>query len=204
MCEAGSAFKNARKGQLQRHVLLIAHSHISQAHFMPRAERESFVEFRMEDATWRGPCTGLKTQATSGRKTTLHCWTGYAAGRSNAAVLVCDKMEARRGCWYMEMTSWFWEIVGNHCPKGVCACDAQCCREKRHVHCGQSILRLLLLTQASLLGGFFCRSLRCVVCTSEAAYFLRKHAGFVLYCFHIFPNEVFGFFTTFSTLSRFH
>ena len=30
--------------------------------------------------------------------------------------------------------------MGNHCPAGVCACDAQC-RVKRHVHCGPMIMR---------------------------------------------------------------
>ena len=83
-----------------------------------------------------------------------------------------------------------WRIWANHCPEGcvlrVCAFDA-CCREKRHVDCGPNILRLL--TQASLPGGPFCRSLRCVVCTSETAY---RCASMQPHFFFIFPVSVSG------------
>ena len=51
-------------------------------------------------------------------------------------------------------------------PRTVRKCS-RLLQEKRHVHCGPSILRSL--TQASLPGPF-CRSLRCVVCTSETAF----------------------------------
>ena len=77
----------------------------------------------------------------------------------------------------------------------VCACDAQCCREKRHVHCG-------LLTLASLLGGSSCRSLRCA--------FLKRRSFFcasmLAHCFFytLLTNEVFGRFLHFSTHSRVH
>ena len=58
----------------------------------------------------------------------------------------------------------------------VCACDAQCCGEKRHVHCGPSNLS----------------PLRCVVCSFETACFLRVCAGALFFVLSTsFPKEVF-------------
>ena len=51
-------------------------------------------------------------------------------------------------------------ILANTAPKAVCACDAQCCRGRRHVHCGPS--NSTLSHQASLLGGPFSVD-RCVL-----------------------------------------
>ena len=72
----------------------------------------------------------------------------------------------------------------------VCDCEALCCREKKHVHCGPSILRFL--TQASLPGGPFSRSLRCVVCTSGTAYCCAcMLPNFFLHIFRIRVGDVF-------------
>ena len=62
-----------------------------------------------------------------------------------------------------------------------------------------------LLTQTSLLGGRFCRSLRCVVCTSKTAYFCASMLPpFCLCVSTLVPNQVFALcFYAFSTLSRF-
>ena len=93
--------------------------------------------------------------------------------------------------------------------KGVGACEAlSCrCREKRHVHCGPSILRFL--TQASLPADPFCRSLSCVVCTSETVYLcasmlLCEYGAVCFYTFSVFYESGFGTFSVFSTLSRLH
>ena len=76
--------------------------------------------------------------------------------------------------------------------------DAQCCRENRHVNCGPSTLT----DQASLFGGPSSRSLRCVVCTGEAAFFC---ASVLLHCFlssFLYPTLFFGRFCMYSTLPR--
>ena len=67
---------------------------------------------------------------------------------------------------------------GTLVPK-VCACDAQCCREEKHVHCGLS--NPTRKDPSVALSVDHC----VVVCTSETAYFLRV-------CWRDFPNQVFG------------
>ena len=86
-------------------------------------------------------------------------------------------------------------------PRRVCACcDAQCCRQKRHVHCGPTNptlsdshiaawWRFLLITAfvrcacATGLWGPFFRSLLCAVCTSETTFF---GASMQAHCFRYF------------------
>ena len=68
---------------------------------------------------------------------------------------------------------------------------------------------LRYLTQAPLLGGPFCRSLRCVVCISETAFFCASMLahGFLFFS-TLFPNAVLGRFQyfhhtfTFSIMNR--
>ena len=67
---------------------------------------------------------------------------------------------------------------GQPLPRRVCACEALCCREKRHVHCGPS--NPTLSDQASLFGGFFCRSLLCVVTSHNSGWRI------------VFQTQVFG------------
>ena len=83
--------------------------------------------------------------------------------------------------------------MGNHCPEG--------CVHVTHIVVGRGMfivyrVFLRLLTQASLPGGPFCRSLRCVVCTSQTAYFdasLRVHC----FCSFHFPNQIWARFVFF-------
>ena len=59
-------------------------------------------------------------------------------------------------------------VLGNHCLKG-CLHVTHSAVAKRGMFIVDRVI-LLILTRPSLLGGFFCRSLRCVVCISETAY----------------------------------
>ena len=82
---------------------------------------------------------------------------------------------------------------GRPLSRRVCAPDAQCGREKRHVRC---VPRNLMLTDPSVTPWWspVSRSLRCVVCTSETAFFC---ASMVARCFlyYIFPPPLFSNFT---------
>ena len=68
---------------------------------------------------------------------------------------------------------------GQPLPRRLCACDAQCCREKGHVHCGSSNPTL---TDPSVSSWWspFCLSLRCVVCTSDTAFFCASVTAFLI------------------------
>ena len=82
--------------------------------------------------------------------------------------------------------------VGNHCPEG-CVLVKHCAgsREKRHVHCGPSVLRLL--TQASRPGG----SLLSITALRGVRFWnsvlLCKYVDVLFYTFSLlFQNLVFG------------
>ena len=68
--------------------------------------------------------------------------------------------------------------MSNHCPEG-CVHVTHSTVARRGMFMADGVI-LRLLTQASLLGGPFCRSLRCVVCTSETAYF---RASMLAHCY---------------------
>ena len=79
-------------------------------------------------------------------------------------------------------------------PRRVCVCDAQCCRENRHVHGGPGNPSLSDPNVAA-------RWSFLAVCTSETA---SLCASMLVHCSHffLFGNEV-GFCDVFFTFSRF-
>ena len=91
---------------------------------------------------------------------------------------------------------------GQPLPRVVCARGAQCCREKRHVLCGPIIQRLL--TQASLLCGSLCRSLRCVCVPFRNSSLLCEYAGFSKHFIHIFRIRFVDVFFTFPHFCGFY
>ena len=116
--------------------------------------------------------------------TGLKCWVQFTAPpKKGVEILMQSNMDhqilarfPRPGCG-----------CGQPLPRRVCACDAQRCREKRHVHCGP---------------GTVSRSLRCVVCTSETAFFgTSTLARFLLLPF-FFITFLDSVFLNFSTLPR--
>ena len=81
---------------------------------------------------------------------------------------------------------------GHPLPRKVCACEALSCWEKIVLVVDRETLRLL--TEAPLIGGPFCRSLRCVVCISETAYFCASMPAhcFLYLLISMFSYQVFG------------
>ena len=85
-------------------------------------------------------------------------------------------------------------------PKGVCACDAQYCREKRHVHCGPSYPTI---TDPGVTAWW---RLHCVVgyALLKQCTLVRVSWRFFLSFSVLFPSQVLGLFLCFTHFRVFH
>ena len=86
-------------------VLLIAHFDISRAHFMPKAEREVFVELPDEDPMKKEGYIGKLERTMHGTQDASHLWqkdytqlmgaNSYIAGKANPALLHSESQRSR-------------------------------------------------------------------------------------------------------------
>ena len=101
MLSLKSSKKKSRKGK----TYLMAHFDISRAHFMPKAEREIYVELPNEDPMKAQGYVGILERSMYGTQDASNLWQkdyselisedGYVSGKSNPALFYSKELDAR-------------------------------------------------------------------------------------------------------------